>query len=490
MSVAEARPPGSEPPPLRLRTKLFFGIGSAAETIALFSLGSYALLYYNQVLGLPGWLGGLAISISFVVDGFADPVIGSISDRTRSRFGRRHPFMYAAPLPIALFFLAIFNPPDGLSHTLLFLWFTGSVIGLRVAMSVFHTPHLAFGGELSESYIERTKVMAWNNFSTWIGGTSISLIALTFFFKATPEYPRGLLNPEPYLPFSLLAAGATLTILLASAWFTRDQIPRLPKPPADQPPFSPFEFLKDVGKVLANRNYVWLLAGLFALSLMNGIRDTLGLYGGTYYWGFPSEMLRWYSLGSLVGFVSALTLTPRLHTRWGKRGVIIASAAATVVFPALGFILREVGWMFPNGDPRLLPTLVAISAVSYATGAILNISVMSALADVADENEVRFGVRQEGVLYSTRALFAKLDTAIGAALAGMVLTLIAFPEKAQPGEVAPDVIRNLGLFLGPVSMIPGVFAVFLYARFSISKADHAATREKIAAMKRDRASGA
>jgi Na+/melibiose symporter-like transporter len=225
------------------------------------------------------------------------------------------------------------------------------------------------------------------------------------------------------LPFSLLAAGATLTILFASAWFTRDQIPRLPKPPADQPPFSPFEFLKDDGKVLANRNYVWLLAGLFALSLMNGIRDTLGLYGGTYYWGFPSEMLRWYSLGSLVGFVSALTLTPRLHARWGKRRVIIWSAAALVVFPALGFILREVGWMFPNGDPRLLPTLVAISAVSYAVGAILNISVMSALADVADENEVRFGVRREGVL--------------------------------------------------------NIFAVFLYARSSISKADPAATREKL-----------
>jgi Na+/melibiose symporter-like transporter len=339
---------------------------------------------------------------------------------------------------------------------------------------------------LSESYIERTKVMAWNNFSTWIGGTAISLIALTFFFKATPEYPRGLLNPEPYMPFSLLAAMATLSILFASAWFTRDQIPRLPRPPADQPPFSPFEFLKDVGKVLANRNYVWLLAGLFALSLMTGIRDTLGLYGGTYYWGFSSELLRWYSLGSLVGFVSALTLTPRLHALWGKRAVIIASAAATVLFPALGFILREVGLMFENGDPRLLPTLVAISAVSYAVGAILNISVMSALADVADENEVRFGVRQEGVLYSTRALFAKLDTAIGAALAGIVLTLIAFPEKAQPGEVDPGVIQNLGLFLGPISMIPGVLAVFLYARFSISKADHAATRAKIEALKRAR----
>ena len=101
MDRADVPGAAAEPQPLRLRTKLFFGIGSAAETIALFSLGSYALLYYNQVLGLPGWLGGLAISLSFVVDGFADPVIGSISDRTRSRFGRRHPFMYAAPMPIA-----------------------------------------------------------------------------------------------------------------------------------------------------------------------------------------------------------------------------------------------------------------------------------------------------------------------------------------------------------------------------------------------------
>lgn len=469
--------------PLPLRTKLAFGVGSAAETIALFSLGSYALLYYNQVLGLPGWMGGLAISVSLVFDGFADPVIGSLSDRTRSRLGRRHPYMFAAPIPIALFFLAIFNPPAGLSHALLCLWATVSVIGLRVSMSVFHTPHLAMGGELSSAYIERTKVMAWNNFATWIGGTAISLIALTFFFKATPEYPRGLLNPAPYLPFSLLAAASTLVILFASAWFTRDQIPRLPRPPADQPPFSPFEFLKDIGKVLANRNYVWLLAGFFALSLMTGIRDTLGLYGGTYYWGFPSEQLRWYSLGSLVGFVSALTLTPRLHGLWGKRRVIIWSAAALMVFPALGFILRELGWMFPNGDPRLLPTLVSLSAVSYAVGAILNISVMSALADVADENEVKFGVRQEGVLYSTRALFAKLDTAIGAALAGAVLTFIAFPEKAQPGAIDPEVIAKLGLFLGPISMIPGIFAVLFYARFSISREDHAATRAKIDGMK-------
>ena len=81
MAVAAGGPDSARvegAPPLRLRTKLAFGIGSAAETIALFSLSSYGLLYYNQVLGLPGWMAGLAISVSFVVDGFADHIIGSL----------------------------------------------------------------------------------------------------------------------------------------------------------------------------------------------------------------------------------------------------------------------------------------------------------------------------------------------------------------------------------------------------------------------------
>lgn len=477
---APASAAGGGDPPLRLRTKLAFGIGSAAETIALFSLSSYALLFYNQVVGLPGWLAGLAISISFVFDGFADPIIGSLSDRTRSRWGRRHPYMFAAPIPIALFFLAIFNPPHGMTDGLTFVWFTASVVGLRVAMGVFHTPHLALGGELSSSYVERSQVMAWNNFSTWIGGTAISLIALTFFFKATPEYPRGLLNPAPYLPFSLLAAASTLAILVISAWFTRDQIPRLPKAPENLPNFSPFEFLKDVGNVLVNRNYLWLLAGLFALSLMAGVRETLNLYVGTYFWGFSSELLRWYAVGSLVGFVAALNLTPRLHARWSKRQVIVWSAVGNAVFPAVGIILSFFGAMFERGDPRLLPTLIAIASASYAAGAVLNISVMSALADVADENEVRFGLRQEGVLYSTRALFSKLDTALGAALAGMVLTFIEFPEKAQPGQVDPAIIERLGMFIGPIAMIPGLLSALLYAQYRITKKDHAETRAKIA----------
>lgn len=131
---------------LPLRTKFFFGIGSAAESIALFALGSYAMLFYNQILGLNAGLAGLAVSASLLLDGFADPVVGSLSDRTRSRFGRRHGYMYFAPIPIALCIIAVFHPPKGASDLVLFFWFAISVSCLRISMTLFHTPHLAMGG--------------------------------------------------------------------------------------------------------------------------------------------------------------------------------------------------------------------------------------------------------------------------------------------------------------------------------------------------------
>lgn len=472
---------------LPLRTKLAFGAGGAAETIAIFSLSQYALLYYNQVLGMNAGLASLAIAISLLFDGFVDPLVGSISDRTRHRLGRRHPYMFAAPIPIALCFVAIFNPPGGLSEMMLFAWLCVTVIGLRVCMAFFHTPHLALGGELSHSYTERSQVMAWNNFFIWAGGSSITYIALTFFFHATPEYPRGLLNPAPYLPFAIFAAASTMVILFASAWFTRRQIPNLPKPPADQPKFSPYEFLKDIGKIMRNRNYVWLLVAYLFNSLMIGLRGAISLYMATFFWGFTSEQVRLYIVGSFVGYIVALLFSGRMHGKFNKRPVIIWSAIASAVFPAVAVMLRLGGFMFENGDPLLLPTLVALSSVSYGAGAILNISVMSALADIADENEVRFGVRQEGVLYATRALFAKVDQALGTALAGLALTVIAFPENAQPGQVDATTLTHLAWFDGPIAMIPGLIAVYFYARFNISKQSHAATLEKIQAIRAGRA---
>jgi len=461
---------------LPVRTKLAFGVGSAAEIIALFSVSSYALLFYNQVLGVSAAWIGLAISISFVLDALIEPIVGSWSDRTsNSKWGRRHPWMFAAPLPIALAFYAIFNPPTGLGSLGLAIWCALSVSIMRWAMSAYHTPHLALGAELSPHYTERSKVMAYNSFFSWSGGASMTFIALTFFFPKTPEFHNGLLNPAPWPNFAGTMALAIIAILFGSAWFTRDRIPFLPKPAADTPKFSPTEFFKDMAKALTNVNYVWLLVGYFFLSMMLGLREGLRLYVYSFYWEISSSDLRWFIIGSFAGYLTAFVFAARMHGKFDKKATIIWSALAYAVVPAIPIVLGQMGVLRPD-TPGLLPILIAFAAVAYGSLSILSISIMSALADIADQNELKHGLRQEGILYSTRALAGKLDQAMGTALAGAVITFIAFPEKAKPGSVTADVLHNLALWDGVLAAVPGVIAAICYGRYRINRASYEATR--------------
>lgn len=473
---------------LPLKTKLAFGIGSSAEVIALYAVSSFALLYYNQVLGVPAHWIGIAISLSLVLDGLTEPVVGAWSDRTKSKLGRRHPWMYAAPIPIALTFYGIFNPPAGLEPLGLTIWCGVFVSLLRQVMTFFHTPHLALGAELSPNYLERSKVMAYNSFFTWAGGSAMTWIALSYFFPSTPEYPRGLLNPTPWAGFALTMALTIVTVLFASAWFTRDRIPFLPQPAADVKPFSPAEFFADVWKALRNRNYVWLLIGYFFLSMMIGLKEGLRLYTATFYWGLSSEELRWFVIGSFVGYATAFLFAARMHGRFDKRATLVWGAVIYALTTAAPLVAGLFG-LLSRDTPNLLVILIAWSSLSYGSLSVLQIGAMSALADIADENELRFGVRQEGILYSTRALAAKIDQAIGSVLAGFVLLMIAFPQKATPGAVADSVLFKLALWDGAIAAVPGLIAALCYARYRISKQSYEETRAALVA-KRARAPAA
>lgn len=461
------------------RTKFFFGLGTSAEYIALLSMGSYAMLFYNQVLGLSATLAGAAVSLSLLLDGFADPIIGSLSDRTRSRWGRRHPYMFAAPLPIALSLIAIFNPPKGLEPIWLFAWFFTFIVSLRVFMAAFHTPHLALGGELSRDYTERTRIMSYNTVMGGMGSMIWAFVALSVFFRATPEYPRGLLNPDAYAPYALAAAFLAFLLLMASAWFTRDRIPTLPQPAPDQPKFSPFEFLKDCGKALANRNYLWLLIAYFFLAMTLGLRAGLQLYINTYFWELTSEQLRWFVLGAFGGAIIGGSLVTRLHQRFDKKFTILVGCAGLAGIPAIPIVLRLMGLMPANGTAQLVIALILFSLVTLSFTAVIQISVMSALADIADENELKYGHRQEGVLYSTRALFSKIDMALGQFLAGVALDMIAFPVKAVPGAVPDEVLFKLALLEGPIAAVPGMLAILFYARYRITRDSHASMRAEL-----------
>jgi len=188
-------------------------------------------------------------------------------------------------------------------------------------------------------------------------------------------------------------------------------------------------------------------------------------------------------MGSLVGYVSGFLFSARIHGRFDKRATIVATALLLSIFPAMPVILRMLG-MFPeNGSPFLLWSIAGFGALAAACGSILNISVMSALADVADENALKYGIRQEGILYSARTFFAKLDNSLGHGMAAVALKVLEFPDRAVPGAVDASTIWWLGVIDSPLAIVPGVIAAGFYAQYRIDRKQYEDTRRKLTAAK-------
>lgn len=462
-----------QPPPLTRRFKLAYGSGSMAEAVVISSATQFLMLYYNQVRGLPAALVGMSIAAGLVVNAVADPIVGSWSDRTRSRLGRRHPFMFAAILPVGLSFIALFNAPD-LPQWGQLVWLAGFNILLQQALTLFHTPHLAFGGELTTDYIERTKVMSYNTFFLWAGDTLCWLTTFGLFFRSTAAFANGALDPSRYGPFSLTIGGIVLVILFCSSYFTRKRVPWIPEAAPDTQGFTFGNFVKDVGQALSNRNYILLLLGAFFLSLMQGLRGGLWIYTATYFWRLSSAQITWFALGSFVSYGFGSVVVAWLHRRFDKRRTVAVAVAVYCIGPALPLALGYTG-LLSAATPHILVILIAFSLLQHLPFCVMTTTVLSAFADIADENELRFGARQQGILYSTQTFFSRIDQAIGAALAGGALALIAFPRNAVPGHIAPEVLSGLaGAFV--LSTLPGLVTAFFYSRLGLSSQSYALTR--------------
>jgi Na+/melibiose symporter-like transporter len=396
------------PSSLKVRTKIAYGLGSAGEATQYVAFNTFSLIYFNQVLGLSGTLSGLVTTLALIFDALSDPAVGSLSDRWHSeRLGRRHPFLYAAPIPASLCFLALFFPPSFLEGGTLFAWLAVFAVLLRFSMTFFQVPHLALGGELSNDYLERSSIMSYHNLMAYLTGGTFWLVSYAYIFPATAEYARGVLNPAGWPVFGIVGASTILLNLLTSAHFTRKEIPRLRKAPSDLPAFRLTEIVDEMRGALRNPSYRALLLGLLFLSGTLGIHQTLNLHMQTYFWELTSEQLTLFVISGPIGFIGAFLITGQLNRRLDKRPTIVISVLGTVLFGVLPVGLRLLGWFPDNGDPSLIWLLLANWTFPIFFGAILNITVLSSLADVADEHELATGRRQEGIFYSARTFLAK-----------------------------------------------------------------------------------
>lgn len=454
---------------VRMRTKLGFGIGSIAEAGIVIAFNTWNFLFYNQVLGLSGTLAGLAVTISLVFDGVLEATIGSLSDRWRSKLGRRHPFLYAAPIPLAISFFLLYSPPNGLGQAGLFVWFTIFATLHRQALTLYQVPHLALGAELSNDYHQRSVIMSYSSLFAVLGGAG------TFFFGWTwfARHDGGSTVRDNYPGLGLGVGLIAAVAIFLCAHLTRDQIPRLKQPSTDQPKFSLQQLAREIGDCLRNQNYKNLLIGYFCLSATLGTLETLQSYVSLFFWQLPEKTIRAFGLASPPAFIIAFIVTVRLHHRFDKRQTVLGSLyllAFMVAFPISANLLG----IFPGpGSKLLFPALMLSTFFFYLAVAILTISVLSALADVADEHELNTGRRQEGVFYAARTFFSKLSMGLGHIIAGLAIDVIRFPTNAKPGEVAADTLFQLGLIQGPLAAVPALVAAYFYGQYTIDRKRHA-----------------
>ena len=484
-------------PGLTFNTKFAFGVGQLAEGLKNASLATFVLFYYNQVLGLSGTWAGAALTIALVFDAVTDPLAGSLSDNWRSRFGRRHPFMYASALPLGLAFALLFLPPRGLGEFGLFLWLTVTVVLTRAAMTLYHVPHIALGAELSEDYHERTQIVSFRYFFGFFGFLlTYGLGFGVFFADRPPDYPNGQFNEAAYGPFALVLSVLMVLTILWSAWGTHHRIPFLPPVQVDSVRLSAVGLLKrmlvEMGGALRNPSFVWLFAGVLMIFVMVGVDGALNLYLFQFFWELSSgskfTVLLVYPIGIMLGTL----LTPWLHRRFEKRFGIILGTSVWALGQIVPIVLRFLGWFPENNTPELVTVLASVKFVQGLAAAQSLVSFNSMVADIADQHELTTGKRQEGIFFAAASFANKVTSGAGFLLAGVGLDVIEWPRGAEiqtAADVPVQTLASLGLLYGPIIAGFGVLSVLFMRQCRLTRADHDAVVVALAE-RRQRANGA
>ena len=455
------------------RLRLVYASGQLPEGVKSAAFGFFLLFYYNQVLGLSGSLAGTAVFIALCLDAVSDPVVGSWSDFARSRWGRRHPFMYGAAIPFAACFYFLFVPPDGLSETGLFLWLMSFAALTRTAMTFYSVPYMALGAELTNNYDERTLLAALRTVFNLVGMFLVLIGANMVFFGATDEYANGQLNPAAYVPFALACVPIMVFGIWIAALGTHRQIPNL-----EQPKTVRHNLWRGVASDIVTAfkipAFVAVVSGSIMFSISQGMVQALHLYLATYFFELSSGQITFLFAGAITGIiVGSVCSRPMAALIPEKRDLFIAGTAWYALWTTSIIILRLMDLLPGNEHPIIAPLYITTGCIS-ALGLGVSIPLIgSMIADITDEHERRHGSRQEGIYYSAGSLVAKVVGGAGPVLAGFIIDAAGIAPGSAPGDVDPAAIERFGWATGPSLLLLSGISIACIWFYDITRRRHA-----------------
>ncbi len=413
---------------LPLYTKIIYGSADLGFSLTSTIIGAYFLFFLINVVGVSGTTAGLAILAGRTWDYINDPLIGHLSDRTRSRWGRRRPFLLFGALPFALAFIMMWYKPPFSSQAVLILYYAFAYVFYDTAATFVYMPYFALTPELTDDYDERTSVMSYRAFFSIVGSLIAFIVPLMIIGSLIPENAdRVLLMAVIFGLFSALPLLLVFFTVREREEFSRQEKPQLTD--------SFKAFLKNRPFIFAAIVYLvtWVCIDLLQGILLFYIKHVL-------------EREAMSDLIMALIFVTAVLVLPFwvwVSRRTDKRK---SYAIGTAFLAAVLLALTAVTTNVPFG---IVIVLCILAGVGVSAAHVLPWSL---LPDAVEYDEYQTGNRHEGMFFSLVTLAQKIASSITIPLIGVLLDVTGYVSNAavQPASA----VNSIRLLVGP---IPGVF---------------------------------
>ncbi|WP_260927627.1 MFS transporter [Novosphingobium sp. 9] len=414
-------------------------------------LSTYVPPLYAGAFGLSLGTVGLIFLFARLWDAVIDPGIGILSDRTRSRFGRRRPWIFAGAWIFAFGAVGVFLPPAWFGP----LEFSAALFTLYLGYSMMATPYSAWSGELSAAYHERTRVASY--------GQGLMSVALLLAL-VVPSLLAQRFAHEPR--YQLASMGIMVFVLLAVA--LPFSLRALPEPASTAPPRGERTgFWRTTSLVLGEKLLIRVLASNFGIRLAQGTRTALFVFFVAHYMGSPAWAPALFLLQYVFGII-ACPIWLAIGRRIGKGRAAVAGELTQV---AINFALLLVT---PGAWPLLL-LLTVSQGLAQGSG---NLMLRAIVADVADSHRLKTGHERTGLFYSVFSLSDKAALAVAVGIALPLIGWLGFdPREVNP----PEVLEHLKYVfaLGPV--IGHIISASIIHGFPLDEKRHAEIRDSLTA---------
>jgi len=477
-----------------LAQKLGYGLGSVHDMWGHWLYPGMAYQVFNIFLGVPPALVGRALFVNRLFDAVSDPVFGWLSDNTRTRFGRRRPYILAGAVLAGLALPLLFFVAPGWSDAAYFRFMVASSAVFIPLMSCFYMPYQSLGAELTPDYHERTSVFSYRGamqkvpelammyaaqfttLSVWVGASTGSapgrikrlLTSASAWKAAVDEKPNVLLGAQVYcaiLGVLMILAGVGVFALVRERYYG--------KLARRQEKISIAETLY---KTLRCRPFRLQLLMVLAFQIGTSMVGTLGYYDTVYYvcrgdvalgahWNFLMGVS--YMVLGLAGVPAYSLVARRLGKIRAMIGVLLTAVAIYV----------GTWWLY---DPRLPALqLLASGFISFANAGF-NMLDGSIGADVMDYDELETGKRREGAFSACKSWIMKLGMALGTLASGEILTSTGFDSKLGPAQ-ASHTLFMIRFLLALFPIVGLALAAIAISRFPLTEHEMTAIRGRLEA---------